>query len=272
MSETTTTKTTKKKAAPPQAPAGKAVAVREQAAPPSTVAYDPSEWGAPQMTSKDIVIPKIFAMQPMSKLVTEGKVKFGEFIDSLTSAVLGDVNNPIEFVPFYMEKCYVVMEEKAGKFSFKQQVPITAANESTDFEQTGEGGVKQKWYRTSNFYVLLPKEIAEGTAIPYLISFRSSSARAGQKLATTMFMKNLKAGKTPAAMVLKLTGTKTTNDKGTFIVMDVQETRPSTDSEVTEAFGWVKTVRSGAVKVDHSDLEQEASASYSAPVDESAEY
>lgn len=269
--QTTTKGKTTKKSAPPAVTAApsKAVAVKGQNSP---VTINPADWGAPTITSKDIVIPKIFAMQAMSKLVVDGKAKFGEFIDSLSGLVLGDTKNPIEFIPFYMEKVFVVMEEKNKKFEFKTQIPIAADNENEEFEQESPEGVAQKWYRTLNFYCLFPKEIANGSAIPYLISFRSASARAGQALATVMFMKNLKAGKTPASVTMALTGEKKTNDKGTFIVLGTKEVRPSTDAEVIECFEWVKTIKGGGVKVDHSDLVEEASAG-SGPVNESeAEY
>jgi hypothetical protein len=230
-----------------------------------------ADWGVPQVTARDIQIPKILAMQAMSKSVTSGEAKMGEFRDSLNGVVLGDTTKPIEFVPFYMEKVFVVLKKKAGAFKFHKVVPITPQLEDQEFEVDAEDGA-EKWYRTMNFYVLLPSEVEAGTAIPYLLSFRSSSARAGQKLATTMFMKNLKAGKTPASMAMELSGAKTTNDKGTFIVMDVKERRPASDKEVAEAFEWVKTVKAGTVKVDHSDLEGEATTAPAAQAPESSDY
>lgn len=235
---------------------------------------DLSAWGVQEhnLTARDVVIPKILAMQAMSKLVTAGEAKFGEFRESLNNVILGTEKEPLEFVPFHMEKVYVVMREEKGKFKFHHQEPITSMTEGHEFEAVSAEGAKEKWYRTMNFYVLLPKELEEGTAIPYLLCFRSSSAKAGQKLCTTMFMRNLKAGKTPAAMVLELSGVKTTNDKGTFIVMDVKEKRASTNKEIEEAFSWNQTIRGGSVKVDHSDLEAESSGAAAGAAPESTEF
>lgn len=233
---------------------------------------DLEAWGVKdhQLTARDVMIPKILAMQAMSKPVVSGEARFGEFRDSLNGVVIGDENRPFEFIPFHMEKVYVVMEEEKGKFRFAAQVPITAELEDHAFEAVSDKGHKQKWYRTLNFYCLLPKEV---DGIPYMLSLRSSSAKAGQKIATTMFMKNIQAGKTPASMVLQMSGKKETNDKGTFIVMDVKEIRPSTPEEVGKAFTWVKTVRAGKVKVDHSDIEQEATeGNYSVQEPESTDY
>lgn len=234
---------------------------------------DLNAWGVPAMNinARDIQIPKILAMQPGSNAVTAGEAKFGEFRDSLSGNLVGDVKNPIDFIPFFMEKVFVVMRLDKGQYKFNRQVPIVPAIEDHDFEHK-EGEWQEKWYRTLNFYVLLPQEVADGSAIPYILSFRSSSARAGQKLATTMYMKNLKAGKTPPAMTMSLSGATQKNDKGTFVVMDVKEKRASTSEEIASAFEWVKTVLSGRVKVDHSDLESEASSTASAPAGESTDY
>lgn len=262
-----------KKTAPMKADA-KTTAVATRSKGTAITTADPktlSDWGVPQMTSRDIVIPKILPMQAMSKKVTAGEAKFGEFRDSLTDEVVGDEKRPIEFIPFFMEKCYVVMRKEKGQYKFNRTVPLVAENEGEDFEQTNEGH-EEKWYRTQNFYVLFPNEIENGAAIPKLLSFRSSSAKAGNKLATVMFMQNLKAGKTPAAQVMQLSGAKTSNDKGTFIVMDVKTVRESTEAEVAEAFNWVKTIRAGSAKVDHSDLEGEAATGPAAAEPESSEF
>lgn len=216
------------------------------------------------MTARDVIIPKVLPMQAMSKKVTDGQAMLGEFRDSLTGDLVGmsdGFGKPakvIDFIPFYMEKVWIVFEAKDGNpknLKFSKTVAIDASNESWPYEET-LNGVLIKRDRTMNFYCLSPGEGAKG--IPFILSFRRTSAKAGQKIATTMFMKNIKAGKTPASMVLELSGTKTSNDKGTFVVMDVREKRPSTESEVSEAFGWVKTVRSGAAKIDNSDLAAEA--------------
>ncbi len=237
----------------------------EIAAPKATalVAEPPvnlNDWGVPQLTSQDIIIPKILAMQAMSKQVVSGEAKMGEFRESLNGNILGDIANPIEFIPFYVEKVFVVMKKGKGEndqFKFSRQVPITAQTEGHPFFDTDPEGFQEKWYRTMNVYCLLPDQPG---GIPHMFSFRSSSAKAGTKVATIMFFENIKAGKTPASMVLKVFGEKTKNDKGTFVVMDVKKVRESTKDEVANCFEWVKTVMAGKVKVDHRDLEAEATA------------
>jgi hypothetical protein len=214
------------------------------------------DWGTEAtLTAKDFVIPKILPMQPGSKLVTDGLATFGQFRDSLSGNLLGDMDTPLEFIPFYLEKVWVVMQKEGKSFRYKRQVPITAENEGQEFEQVSEDDIPEKWYRTFMFYVILPSDIAKGSEIPYVLSFRSTSAHAGKKLITTMYMKNLKAGKTPASMCMELSGIKRQNDDGTFLVLDVKEKRPSEKAEIEKAYSWLKMVQKGKARVDHSDLE-----------------
>ena len=62
------------------------------------VSIDLAEWGTPDVDATDVVIPKILAQQGLSKFVTEGKAKFGDFCNSLTGEVLGDLSKPISLV------------------------------------------------------------------------------------------------------------------------------------------------------------------------------
>lgn len=237
-------------------------------------AFNPAAWGKQELTAKDIVIPKIFAMQGLSKPVTNGEAKMGEFRDS-NGILLGGLDKPIEFIPFYRTVEWVIFRKNGDVFKFQRIEAITPQNENNQMEITDDDGNEEKWYRTTNYFCLLPHEMEDGGALPYLLSFRSTSARAGSQIATTMYIKNIKPRAlpperqheaTPASTVMKLVGEKVTNDKGTFIVMKAQEVRLSTPQQVAEAFAWVQTIQKGAVKVDHSDLENEVNRGRSEPV------
>jgi len=233
---------------------------------------DLSAWGdAPKLSSKDVIIPRILCMQPSSKVVTNGEAKFGEFKDSFGNT-LGDVNHPVEFIPVHHEHCFVVMKLTDGQFSFSKIVPITAENDDHEFMCENEEGQAEKWYRTLNFYVLRPSEIESGEAMPYLLSLRSSSARAGREIYTQMFMLNRKEGIVPPGRVIALHGAKQKNDKGTFIVMSTKVVRDSSEEEVACALQWFKTIQSGKTKIDTTGIDSEESVSHEdGPVD-SEEY
>ena len=233
----------------------------------------------PKLTAKDIIIPKILAMQAMTKKVIEGTAKFGEFRDSVNYTVMGSEGKPIEFIPFHRTMEFVVMREEKGKFKFHRTEVINAENENNAYELEDAEGNNERWYRCANFFVLLPDEIKKGGALPYIMSFKSTAARAGSKIATTMFAKNIaRVGvpeyqSTPASTVMELSGTKRTNDAGTFVQLDAVEKRLCTEAEVDACYEWVKTIQGGGVKIDNSDIVDEVNASGgAAPVAESDEY
>lgn len=220
-------------------------------------AMDLNEWGAAPISAKDIIIPRILLMQPMSDKVTAGEAAFGEFRESLNNAKLGDFKAPFGIVPFHMEKVFieykiVTQGQKVTK-EFLRVVPITPANEDSKYEDTevGEDGKVYPIARdyTMNFYVLLVSELASGEgALPYILSTRRTSSKAGKKLVTQMFVKNTQAGKTPASTICNIACAKQTNDEGTWAVIDVLPADPTPDAYVVEALKWYKVVKAGQAK------------------------
>lgn len=209
------------------------------------VTADLGAWGAPQVSSKDIVIPRILCMQPISELVVNDKAKAGDFIDSLTEEVIGDIDKkPLTFIPFHLEKVWKISKKTGGDFEYDRIETVTSLNESLPYEQVIDGVTYKNEY-CMNFFVLLPND----TSLPYVISFKGTSSKAGKVLATQMYVRNAKAGKIPPAYAMKLTGEKTKNDKGHFVVMNVAVDRESTTDEIKEAFSWYKTVEAGQAKV-----------------------
>jgi hypothetical protein len=230
---------------------------------------DLSAWGGGQaLTSKDILIGKILPMNFMSEKVKEEKAKYGEFRDTVFNKKFGDLKTPFEFVPIYMEKKWIefdVIANKAGarKREYKQIIPIvdnpTAAGYNDDLPYVDpEHNIERD--RCMDFYVLIPEEIKTGEAIPYILSFRRTSIKAGQKLAMQMFQRNAKAGLPPAAVTMKLSGKTVQNDEGEFVVMDVESARKTEKAEMQDAFEWYKLITAGKTKVDTSDYQEEAKA------------
>jgi hypothetical protein len=219
-----------------------------------------NDWGGSPITSQDIIIPRILVMQGLSEMVTDGDAKFGEFRESMNKELLGDSKNPVEFIPFLLEKVFIEYEDLKDEKKYLRMIPITPSNDSLpyqDEEKSAEGKmIKITRDRCMNFYVLLPKEIELGTAIPYMLSFRRTSIKAGKKLATQMYVKNINSGKTPAATTCLLTNTKSSNDKGTFAVLDIQASRASTQVEQVEAFKWLNLIKQGQAKVHAESFDE----------------
>lgn len=205
-------------------------------------------FGSGSVSSSDIVIPKILTMQGLSKLVTDGEAKFGDFVDSMSTTVLGSINTPLEFIPFHMDKIWIIEVMNGNKYEFDRIEPVTAANEARRYEETVDG----KAYKNSkvmNFYVMLPSDMS----MPYVLPFKGTSIKAGKALATQMYMKNRGAGKVPPAYVMEMFGEKKTNDKGTFAVTSVRTKKESTVEEINECLKWYKGIAKGEVKAHEEE-------------------
>lgn len=241
----------------------KAVATKEQSA---VVAAEENlaGWGQAEISSRDIIIPRILLMQPMSEKVTAGEAAFGEFRESLNNEKIGSFEKGFEILPFYMEKVFVEFNcEDPEEKEFLRVVPITAANENLpyedeEFNEELNKKIKISRDRTMNFYVLLPEELKAGGAIPYILSFRRTSLQAGKKLATQMYVKNRAAGKSPAAVVMEITAGKQTQDKKTWAVSDVKIGKAAELAHQAEALKWFQLVSAKQVKVDEESYNMEA--------------
>lgn len=216
-----------------------------------------AEWGdTPALSSRDTVIPRVMLCQMMSKPVINEEAKFGDLIDSVDKTKLGSFKDAFEVVPFHYAPVWVEKEwdEKADEFKYLRTLPITPENDDLPFEDS-DGKIMR--VRTLQFFVLDPKDL---TALPRIISFRSTSLKAGRNLSTLMYVRNKAAGLPPPAQAVKITVEKTSNDKGTFAVLHVEPTRRTTPEEMAEAFKWFKAVntKSSAIKVDNSEFEESA--------------
>lgn len=220
-----------------------------------------NEWGAPQVSQQDIIIPKILVMQGLSVAVAEGRAQMGEFRDSLNNTLMGRFDtDPVHVIPFYIEKTWDILEEQEdGSFKWTRSVPVVENPASPDYNDNWKweaevGGQKIKNVRRFNYYVLLPSEVESGASIPYIFSFKSTSIKEGKKLYTQMYLRNIKAGLPPAAFTIKLGGARQKNDKGIFIVPSFELDRKSTQEELAECLSWIKMIKGGKVKVDESDV------------------
>ena len=221
---------------------------------------DMDEWGGSPITSQDIVLPRILMMQPMSDMVTAGDAAFGDMVESLGNKKLGDFKNALEIIPFYLQKVYVEYDISLGtgqgEKKFLRMVPITASNDNLPFDDeeliNGKATPIMR-DRCMNYYVLIPTEVDSNTAIPHELSFRRTSLKAGKKLATQMYIKNKDAGLPPPAVMCSVSVEKTSNDKGTFAIMDVSFTEKTKTEHVAECKRWIKLILAGEAKVHEAD-------------------
>lgn len=235
----------------------KEVSVKQEQLPAEIA--DLSQWGMPTVLGNDIIIPKILPMQPSSELVTDMKAQIGEFRDSLSGEKLGSIIEPITVIPFHIQKFWDILVEDGDQFKWQTSIPLIedpmnkGYNDNLPWKDAVDG-INIKRIRRMNFFVLLPSQMEQGTSLPYIFSFKSTSFVEGKKVYSQMYMRNPRAGLPPAAYTFKIAGIKTKNEKGTFIVPTVELGRRATNEEVKEAFDWFKIVSKGGVRVDDSDL------------------
>lgn len=210
--------------------------------------------GGNDFSAQDLIIPKILPMQGMSKMVMDRKAQLGEFRESMNGELVGSIDEPVNFVPFHVEKVWVESIKQGNeKPKFAGIIPITKDNEDLPKEEHN-GNMTTFRDFTYYVYVLLEKDLAEGVPSPYLLSLKRTSRRCGQKIMTQMFMRNRIANLNPAGKVMGLTGKIVEGEKGTYIVMDVNPMVKDTPKDwQVEAFSMLKMVNSGKAKVDQSD-------------------
>lgn len=204
------------------------------------------------LSQRDIVIPKIMAMQGLSKLVVDGVAKFGDMIESLSNEKLGDMKTPIQFIPFHMTKKYLIFKFNGKDFEYLKTEPITAMNDSLPFEDRDENGTQIRRQRVLSFFCVLPGD----TSLPYVIDFKGMSSKTGRALATQMYVKNRNAGKVPPAVLMELSGEKVQNDKGVFVVLNVKTVRATTKEEIQTCLDWYNTIATKPVVV-HEDADKQ---------------
>lgn len=202
------------------------------------------QWGTKAPSSKAVTIPKIMVMQATSVFAQDMDhlAKTGDYVDSLTQEVIGNIKEPLEFIPFHLDELWYVSKVISdNETEFLRAVPLDSSNENWLYEAE-EDGMKVRRQYVMNFYVLRP----ESMSLPYIVTFKGMSVRGGKALSTQMFIKNAADGLVPPAKTMNLLGKQTSNDKGTFIVIEAVPSRETSEVEIANAFKWYKLVNSGA--------------------------
>lgn len=201
---------------------------------------------------RDFLIPKLLLMQGVSKLVQEEKARAGEIRGSIDQNKIAEKEGSVEIIPFSVYKTWVTLTKVGSEFV--GQEPITAANYNKAREEIKDG-VEVMNFETLNYYCLLPEEIKNGMFLPYVVSFRSTSYQAGKTLETHR-ARLQEFGKPLPFKTFKLGSASKKNDKGSFYVYTIAESRDTTETELEAVKHWHAVVKQGAAKVDDSDFKE----------------
>lgn len=204
-----------------------------------------------EFEASDLVLPKLLLMQGLSEYVADERAKMGDMVNSVTGEVLGGKDKPVEIIPFYMTRNYVVSVKQGDKFEFRGVVPATPANANWKTkehreEMTSEGLTRRDY--SLDYFVLLADEVKSGVAFPYQVSFRRTSIQTGKQLYTSLFTSGGKPTTT-----WKLGCKKRENDLGNFYVYELSKGNKLTPEQMGAVEKWAGIISAGSYKVDDSE-------------------
>lgn len=226
---------------------------------------------ASQLDPRDVLIHRILLAQNMSQVVNDGGVAIGDLYDSVTKEVLAKKGAPLEIVPLYSYKSWVVSQEIKGRFEFRRIEKWTAQNSDAPWEYT-EGGSNWKRTQSLNFFVMttasLKKEkelivlLNSGKPLPavlemakpFMVSFQSSSYKAGKSLVdhfNTIQLFQARGVKVDVFRnIFKLSSATEKNDKGTFSIFTVENTKAMvTPEDQNICAQWQMEISANAAKM-----------------------
>lgn len=239
-------------------------AYKDMAALPAEVTS--ADWGAIEdMETTDLLIPKIFHQQAMSKFVSDGVARAGDFCDSITGEVLAKKENALQIIIFGSYKTMIVSKQLGSTDKYKLDKIITITPENAKdwaakpfTEMTPEGMVKYSLHY--NYYCLLPHKIKE---MPYVLTLGSTKVKAARKLNTMLY--RISTMKRPgASVVFALNSVEEQNDQGKWFGLEISQTRNSEPEELFRAHAWHVKSKSQTFKV----VEDEAASDSESRVDE----
>lgn len=229
--------------------------------------------GNEEILASDILIPKLLLMQGLSDMVNSRLAAQGDLVKSTTKEIVGSPDKPVEFIPLTFFNQWILQEKVGSKYEFRGVEPMTAANADLPWDFT-QDGTQWKRVKSINVYALLPgdivkerdaKKLAQKTGempdpntalMPVLISFRSTSYKAGQAV-VTHFARAKKYQLPGYVSTMKLKCRQDKNDMGTFYVFDVEQGGKASPDDQEVASEWYKLLATSKVRVDDSDLESE---------------
>lgn len=202
-----------------------------------------------EVMTSDLIVPYIVLGQGLSDAVVDRKVQLGDIYRSTNQEVLGNPDKPIQAILMGPPRSDWVIEQRVGqKFEYRKSEPRHAGNETLPWKywaddegnemQEGQKGALE-WRRVKRltvFAILLNdiisaaeemKKVDQGelpdpskALTPVVLSFRSSSYKAGKEVAT--FYSRAKSMRADIwRYVVTLGCDLDKNDQGSFYVWKV---------------------------------------------------
>ena len=206
------------------------------------------------ITKEDIEFPKLQLQQKMSQLVDTGKAKPGDIMDSSSLKILANETLKVEFVPLSMSKSWIEFEGSGNDKKYIGTTLITPSNEHWGFEEVKEDGRLITRQKAMNWLVLLPFQFKDKVAIPYLLTFKSTSFRTGKKLATSVAMGAF-FERPIYSMAYELYSSKRTSDKGmSFHLFEIGENRALSKEEMVICEKWLSNINEPVIEKEVEEV------------------
>jgi len=214
-----------------------------------------NDWGTENVDSTDILIPRILLMQGQSKLVTAEKAQTGQIIESVTNKVLAEKGKTLEFIPLKTFKNTIVMSANDNQFMYQREFETEDGKPPWEKEINGE---LVRIFPTLNFFVMLTTDLDSATAIPMVLSFRSTQYKKGRILLS--YFNECKMTKSPpAANTFTLGVEKTSNDKGTWYLYDINRHEKTPKKYMGKLYEWWQILTGKGIEVDAIEKDVDAS-------------
>lgn len=185
--------------------------------------------GTEEITSEDIVMPRIRLLQDQSTEVKSKEAESGKLKHSLT----GETYDSLEFIPIAMHKSRIMFD-----VDNRMGAPLCRSNDT----KTGSDGTKciecdnAKWISNKppicnmifNYLIMQPKEIGQ-VFMPSILSLMKTSAQAALKLNMSV---EVTLPRQPFwNKVWRVTPRMKPFKKGEAYILDVQQLRDTTEDE-----------------------------------------
>lgn len=198
----------------------------------------------------DLLIPRAKKLEQMSPEVSDGDMKAGQIINSVTGEEL-----PEKFIPIFFFKQWIRFNPRDSKSpdynsEFGPGDIVWRSSDPNDprVQEEGRwiGDQPPKATAFLNFFSLF-----EGQEMPIIVSFCNTSYKAGKTLLSLAKF----TGGDMFGKKYSLTTKKTQNDLGTFYVMNVKLAGLPTDEEFKKAETFYDSFRGKDIQV-HAEEEQ----------------
>jgi len=221
-------------------------------------------WGIEDIETTDLLVPKIFHQQAMSKFVADGVARPGDFCDNLTGEILCKKEDTLEIIVFGAFKTLITSKWDVikNRFEYLETTTVTPENAreiaSLPFVDEKTDGTKYKYSLYYNFYCLIPSKIEQ---LPFVLSMGSTKTQAAKTINNMRYNLVQVLKLPPVAKVFNLKSVQVENDQGKWFGVEVKEGRNSTQQEMLRAHAWYVKSQSQKFTVVEEE-QQQASNTY----------